>query len=171
MRNSSLLSSFVLVGSTLLLITTSGCQLKADRAEVEKTIQDGMKGKNLTLKTIKCPDNLTPKKGDSFQCDATDELDTAGKIKVTWGDDTKFDIEPVAVVNEKKAGDNLSDTISKNAGSKFAATCPEKLIFAKKGGTFSCDATGEAEKDAKYTLEITMTDDTGQVSGSPKKVN
>jgi hypothetical protein len=150
---------------TLAMSGITACTVAADRAEVEKEIRSGLKTTNLELKTLKCPDTLTPKKGESFMCDATDDVDTAGKVKVTWGEGTKFEAAAEFPVSEKLAGESLAETLSKQGNGAVTITCPDKLIFAKIGLTFSCDGTVEADKDSKYVVDFTMKDDKGNVSG------
>jgi len=155
-----------LLGTTTLTTISVGCTLTVDHAEVEKVVKEQLKTKNLELKTVTCPDKLTPKKGESVECTATDDEDVAGKIKLTWGDGTKFDIEPQNAVGLESAGTQMSDSLSQQVNSKVTIKCPAKFIFAKEGRKFTCDATVESFPGVEHKVDFTLKDDNGNLSAN-----
>ena len=158
-------SQWIKVLATATLITTSlGCTLTADKAEVEKVVKDGLKAKGLELKTVSCPDKLAPKKGESFDCTATDDEDVAGKIKITWGEGTKFDMDAVTALGLEKAGTQMNDVLGQQVNSKVTIQCPSKFIFIKEGRKWTCDATVESAPGVAHKVDFTLKDDQGNMN-------
>ena len=75
------------VAATAAALSLAACGTQQlDTAEAERTIADRLGKQARTKVTIRCPDDVEIKKGDTFTCDAKARNDTA-KVKVTQLDD------------------------------------------------------------------------------------
>ena len=148
-------------GAALALL---GCKNNLDATKIEGAITDGMKAKEVTPTSVKCPADRALKAGDKFECDAVLPGGTAAKVHVEQKDDQgnitwKLD---GAIVNQEKAGHALEAKLA--PGTKIM--CPSKVVVLKKGDKFDCDFTQGA---TKAKVDITATDDEGSVESKLQK--
>lgn len=145
-------------------IALVGCKNNLDSTKLEGSITEGLKAKEVTLTSIKCPADRPIKMGDKFDCDGV-LPDGAGNAKfhveqkddqgnITW----KLD---GALVNQSKIGHLLEADLGKGSVVK----CPSKVVVLKKGDKFECDYTHDGTTGK---IEIVAKDDDGNVETNQK---
>ena len=143
-----------------VVVALGGCAKKIDDAKAEKfiskTITDQIGAK---VKSVKCPTDLTAKKGETFTCTVTGADGSTGDTKVTEKDDQGNVRVTAPFVNVRELEQSIGAGITKQIGAKVTVDCPE-IIVGKKGDTFDCSARSG---DSKARVKVTQTDDQGHV--------
>ncbi len=136
--------------SILALVALAGCSKKLDNTKLEASINDGLKAKGTTLKSVSCPAGRDIKAGDSFDCDGTTPDGEKVVIKVDQKDDEgNIAWKTVSLVGtQKEIGNHLVSALGKGATAK----CGDKVIVVKKDTTFECDGTVDG-KPAKISFK------------------
>lgn len=149
----------IVAGATTALL---GCKNNLDHTKLEASITEGLKAKEVTLTSLKCPSDQAIKAGEKFDCEGV-LPDGGGNVKfhVEQKDDQgniswKLD---GALVNQSKIGHMLETNLGKGSVVK----CPSKVIVLKKGDKFTCDYTHDGETGK---IDIVAKDDDGNVETS-----
>jgi hypothetical protein len=145
----------------LAALIISGCSKSIDSAKAEKFIAKSVSAQvGAQVKSVSCPQDLTAKKGETFECTVTAVDGTTGKTRVTEKDDQGNVSVSAPFIHvrslEQQIAAGISDQIG---GSKVALKCPE-IIAGSKGDKFECQATAGTEK---AVVEVTQTDGQGNV--------
>lgn len=136
-----------------------GCGTKIDHAKVEDSIKKGLKDKNVTLKSVSCPEGRAAKTGDSFDCTGIDEGGQHLVFTVTQNDDhgnIAWKLDGM-IIDQAKIGDSIEHKVGKAADVK----CPGKTVILKPGQSFTCPVDVEGKT---HSVLITLTDKDGNVS-------
>ena len=152
-----LLSLLLLLPVVLVL---SACAKKIDDAKAEKFISTTVaKQVGAKVKSVKCPSDLTAKKGATFNCTVTGADGSSGITKVTERDDQGNVRVSAPFIDGRELEDSIGAGITRQVGSTVTVSCPE-IIVTKKGDTFDCSATSGSDK---ASVAVTQTDDQGHV--------
>lgn len=145
-----------------LLVAIAGCgstTVDTEKGEkfISKTVEDQV---GADVKSVKCPEDIPAKKGDTFTCVVTGADGTTGDAEVTQKDDKGNVAVSAPFVHVRNLEKLMADDIGEQVGSQVTLTCPE-IIVGRKGDTFDCDA--KSGKD-DGTVKVTQTDDKGNVN-------
>jgi hypothetical protein len=145
----------------LAAIALAGCAKEIDSKKAEKFIADKVSEQaGAKVKSVSCPNGLTAKKGETFECTVTGEDGTSGKATITEKDDQGNVSVDAPFIHRDELEQSLSSGISEQSGGvDVQVVCPD-IIVVQKGQEFDCEAS--TDKD-KVTVAVTQTDDNGHV--------
>ena len=115
------------------------------------------------VKSVKCPSDVEPKKGGTFDCTVTGDDGTKGIAKVTQKD-AKGNVRFIAPFVSNRNGEAfITRQVEAQVGAVVQdARCPEIVTF-EKGGVYECEVTGAdgttgpvtvTQKDAQGNVRI-----------------
>jgi hypothetical protein len=152
----------VLSAVALGVVVLSGCgETKIDVAKGERMILDAVREQvRAEVKSVKCPDGLIAKKGETFRCRVTGSDGTFGDAIVTERDDrgsVSVDAPFLHVRDvETSVAEGIADDIG---GGRVKVRCPE-IVTVEAGGTFRCQARSGGER---ARIRVVQQDDQGRV--------
>ena len=142
--------------TAVLALAAAGCG-SLDTGKAEKQIAQIIESQvGVTVSSVDCPENVKPQAGNVFTCTATAPDGTAAEITVAQRDDKGNVHISAPLVNVRR----LEQVLGAKIGGDLRVDCPD-LVTAKRGDSFSCDATGP--QGGSSTVEVTFTDDQGNV--------
>lgn len=122
----------------VLPLVVAGCgttSVDTDKGEafITKAITEQVGAR---VKSVKCPENVTAKKGDRFTCDVTGADGSTGDAVVTQQDDKGSVTVRTPFIPTRQ----IETSISQQLGVRAAAIdCPE-IIPVQKGERFTCQS-------------------------------
>lgn len=139
----------------LLLLAACGGTL--DTGELEKQAQKAIaEDIGVRVASVDCPDDVEAKEGATFTCTATGADGSTATVRVVQTDDEGNVRISAQLVNIP----SVEDELAKQVGGKAKVDCPDSLIVARKGESFTCDATDEEGKTGQ--IRVTFENDQGR---------
>lgn len=135
----------------------TACGGTLDTGELEdQTSQAIADDIGVQVDSVDCPDDIEAKAGSRFTCTATAADGTTASVEVVQTDDEGNVQISAELVNIPSIESELVQQI----GGAATVDCPDSLIVASKGTTFTCDATDEDGTTGK--IEVTFQNDQGR---------
>ena len=138
----------------------AGCAKEIDNKDAEAFLTDSIsKQTGSTIKAVSCPDGISLKRGDTFDCSVTAADGTSGTVTVTQtngdgGVSISTPFLPIA-----RLANQIAARLSEQVDEKVTLECPD-LVKVEKGGRFDCRGTN-GEKTRR--IIVTQKDDKGNV--------
>jgi len=148
----------------VLSLTACGSnKIDDDKAETEIAravrVQAGV-----PVKSVECPEDVTAKKGDEFECKVTAKDGTTGQVQVVQKDDEgnlKFDA-PFIHMDEAEAAIVEQIKVQVPTAKGVVVDCQD-IVVGEKGGLFECKGKAEgATGSHTFTVSATQTDGKGR---------
>ncbi|GAP97297.1 DUF4333 domain-containing protein [Leptolyngbya sp. NIES-2104] len=169
----------------LVLFSLIGCGKTLDTASIESTIKDGIaKQGGTSLKSIICPNNITPEAGRNFECVGVLDSGAGFPISVKQQDNQGNIFWEAAsvkgLINMAQLQTEFEQGLKKEIG-QASIDCGKATVYrsVKPGETFECQlikrdakstdksAPESAEKPADSSKPATKPSDTIQVTIQP----
>jgi hypothetical protein len=141
--------TYRLGGLLLGALGLAGCSAALDIGTIEQEIKADIErqGRRLTLRQVRCPDDVTPQTGGYFRC--VGELDPEGSFTINViQDDNQGDVSwdipnSRAMLNLAKVEANIQEGLAKAFSQRALVDCGSELYRANQpGDRFQCAIVG-----------------------------